>query len=105
MVQYKKLFQGAQSAGLRDRVVSWSPAKNIPGDGIRDAGVFQVPNIPGQLGAPAFLPVVEVRFVSSPSYFECVSCQPGIGLDMTIVVPDNPGLVDDALLSNAAEVG
>ena len=105
MVQYKKLFQGAQSASLRDRVVSWGPAKNIPGDGIRDVGVLQVPNIPGQLGAPAFLPVVKVRLVSSPSCFECVTCQSGIRLDMAVVVPDNPGLVDDALLSNAAEMG
>ena len=72
VVQYKKLFQGAKSAGLRDRVVSWSPAKIIQGDGIRDAGVLQVPNIPGQLSVPAFLPVVEVRFVSSPLYFECI---------------------------------
>ena len=105
MIQYKKLFKCAQSACLRDRVVGRRPGKNVPGDGVGDVGVLQVPNIPGQLSAPAFLPVVEVRFVSSPSYFECVSCQPGIGLDMTIVVPDNPGLVDDALLSNAAEVG
>ena len=81
MVQYKKLFQGAQSASLRDRVVSWGPAKNIPGDGIRDVGVLQVPNIPGQLSVPSFLLVVEVRLVSSPSCFECVSRQPGIGLD------------------------
>ena len=105
MVEYKKLFQGAQSTCLRDRVVSWSPAKNIPGDGVGDVGVLQVPNISGQLSVPSFLPVVKVRLVSSPSCFECVSSQPGIGLDMTIVVPDNPGLVDDALLSNAAEVG
>ena len=105
MIQYKKLFKCAQSACLRDRVVGRRPGKNVPGDGVGDVGVLQVPNVAGQLSVPAVLPVGEVEFMSSPSYFECVSCQSSIRLDVTIVVPDNPGLVDDALLSNAAEVG
>ena len=52
MVKYKKLFKRAQSACLRDRVVGRRPAKNVPGDGVGDVGVLQVPDIPGQLSVP-----------------------------------------------------
>ena len=88
-----------------DRVVAWGPAEDVPGDGVGDVVVFQFPNVSGQLCASAFFSVVKVGLVSSPSCFECVTSQPSVALDVTIVVPDNPGLVDDALLVNAAEVG
>ena len=50
MVQYEEFLQCAQSARLCDRVVSGSPAEDIPGDGKWDVGVLQVPDIASQLG-------------------------------------------------------
>ena len=48
--QYEEFLQCAQSARLCDRVVSGSPAEDIPGDGKWDVGVLQVQDIASQLG-------------------------------------------------------
>ena len=80
VVKCKKFFEGAQSACLRDRIVGWSPAKNIPRDGVGDVGLLQVPNIPGQLSVPSFLLVVRGEPPSVRNRFRLV-----LGLLTTIV--------------------
>ena len=47
MVDDKKFLQGAQPAGLGDRVVVWGPAQDVPGDGVWDVGVLQAPHVAG----------------------------------------------------------
>ena len=45
---------------LCDRVVSRSPAKDLPGDGKGDVGVLQVPEIASQLSVSSVLSVGEI---------------------------------------------
>ena len=46
MVDDNKFLQGAQPACLVDRVVVSGPAQDVPGDGVWDVGVLQVPHVP-----------------------------------------------------------
>ena len=104
MVDDKKFLQGAQPAGLGDRVVGGSPAQDVPCDGVRDVGVLQVPNVSCQLRVTATFPVGEVMFVSPPSHLEVVPCQSTVSLDVTIVIPHDLGLIHDALHCNTTKM-
>ena len=57
MVKYEEFLQSTQSASLCDRVLSRSPAEDIPGDGTGDVGVLQVPDTASQLGVASVLSV------------------------------------------------